>query len=74
MGIIGRYGIELWFSNGEHGYLMEIYNGGLMLTDHPDAAQRFITKSGAQGYFDSIRDMPSAFDENAYIVDALIVW
>ena len=53
---------------------MEIYNGGLMLTDHADAAQRFLTKSGAQGYFDSIRDMPSAFDENAYIVDVLIVW
>ena len=45
MGILGRYFIEVWFSNGEHGYLMDIYDGGLMLTDEPDAAQRFLTKS-----------------------------
>lgn len=74
MGSIGRYFIEVWFSNGEHGYLMDIYDGGLMLTDHPDAAQRFLTKSGALGYFDSVRDMPSAFDGSAYIVNADVVW
>ena len=67
MGMFGKYLLELHFTNGEHGYFLDIYDGGIMLTENPDAAQRFMTMQAARNYYNRICDLPSAYDYGAYI-------
>lgn len=71
MGYFGKYVLKIKLSNGETGYFMEVMDGCITLTNHLDAACRFLTEGGAEGYYESIRDLEELIS-GAYIVNAWV--
>lgn len=54
MGMFGKHLLRITCDNGEVGYFMDLYDGYINLTHSAEAAERFLTKSGAKGFADSM--------------------